>query len=708
MATVKKGGVKGKAEAAESEFRFRTTAELKVPGTLIDQIVGQEEAVQVVKKAAKQRRHVLLIGSPGTGKSMMGMAMAELLPREKLVSIMAFSNPNDENQPLIRVVPAHQGKDIVTFARLEAGKMSKHVNLIMIILLAASLIMPWWAYNHYLPINPILGGIMFMTFSMFGFASMVSFILFLNLGRRMRGVINVPKVVVNNFDQKKAPFYDATGAHAGALLGDVLHDPFQCFFATNKLRIKSGNAVAEAEIGQCLNALFERHKTRVQNRGQYQAIHLPRNELFVFGEANGFVLPVEVLSLNRHYYDGPMIKLATSENQEFIVTPEHKIALWRNGKIGYVEAQDVKESDEVVSDAKDIIIDEKDVINTYDAHQQEQCCLYYQYQEIKTKNQAWGYKRIAKAMGQNTGKTRWWHSDTHIPVPIQTANWLKERGLLPLKINNPKLPLIAKVLGATFGDGGVFENLNGIFLSSSEKEAVEEFGKDLEEIFNLNNGENSRIIEGGEYGRSWCYQNTNGNVIRFFLAAGAPKGNKTNIELKVPMWIKLNDELENNYYGAFFGGELGSPAQHIKKNRLTTLEVGITGKTGLENNRLEFLKEVSDYLSRKGVLTTSVYKGKVKGNLNNAIYRLNISTLFDNVLKFMIEIKLQYCKYKVERLYKALGLWADWKKKKYYALIEKGFGAEAVMNKLNLTPRSLYLLLNHFGPKEAAAEAAVA
>ncbi|MBI2143065.1 ATP-dependent protease LonB [Candidatus Woesearchaeota archaeon] len=227
MATVKKGSVKGKAAAAEAEFRFRTTAELKVPGILIDQIVGQEEAVQVIRKAAKQRRHVLLIGDPGTGKSMLGMAMAELLPREKLVSIMAFSNPNDENQPLIRVVPAHQGKDIVTFARIEAGKMSKHVNLIMMILLVASLVMPWWAFNHYTKINPILGGIMFMTFSMFGFASMISFILFLNLGKRIRGVINVPKMIVNNFDQKKAPFYDATGAHAGALLGDVLHDPFQ-------------------------------------------------------------------------------------------------------------------------------------------------------------------------------------------------------------------------------------------------------------------------------------------------------------------------------------------------------------------------------------------------------------------------------------------------------------------------------------------------
>jgi len=37
----------------------------------------------------------------------------------------------------------------------------------------------------------------------------------------------VPKILVDNLDREHAPFVDATGAHAGALLGDVRHDPFQ-------------------------------------------------------------------------------------------------------------------------------------------------------------------------------------------------------------------------------------------------------------------------------------------------------------------------------------------------------------------------------------------------------------------------------------------------------------------------------------------------
>ena len=38
---------------------------------------------------------------------------------------------------------------------------------------------------------------------------------------------SAPKLLVNSDGKKVAPFIDATGAHAGALLGDVRHDPYQ-------------------------------------------------------------------------------------------------------------------------------------------------------------------------------------------------------------------------------------------------------------------------------------------------------------------------------------------------------------------------------------------------------------------------------------------------------------------------------------------------
>ncbi len=42
-----------------------------------------------------------------------------------------------------------------------------------------------------------------------------------------RSTVMVPKLLVNNESKNTAPFIDATGSHAGALLGDVRHDPYQ-------------------------------------------------------------------------------------------------------------------------------------------------------------------------------------------------------------------------------------------------------------------------------------------------------------------------------------------------------------------------------------------------------------------------------------------------------------------------------------------------
>ena len=202
-------------------MEYKSTKDIKVSKNIVDQVIGQEAGVKIIKKAAQQRRHVLLIGEPGTGKSMIGLALAQMLPKEKLQDVLAFPNPNDENQPLIRAVPAGKGRELVAKSKLQASGLLKNQNIILFVLVIISMIMPWWARDYY------KSDLMFTAFFLGGMLFLAAFVIFLNLGRRMPMQAQAPKLIVDNFNKKQAPFFDATGSHAGALLGDVLHDPLQ-------------------------------------------------------------------------------------------------------------------------------------------------------------------------------------------------------------------------------------------------------------------------------------------------------------------------------------------------------------------------------------------------------------------------------------------------------------------------------------------------
>ena len=584
-------------------LEFTSTEELETNKNIIDQVIGQEQAVDVVKKASRQRRHILLIGEPGTGKSLLGMGLAQLLPKEKLVDILSFSNPNDENQPMIRVLDAGKGRDIVEKSRTGTRGMFRHQNIIMVVLLIISLVAPWWAFNHYSKVGgPLLGGLMFFAFFVGGIIFLISFVLFMNFSRRTEDKSKSPKVIVDNYGKEQVPFFDATGAHAGALLGDVLHDPFQTFKGDQTVtKIKDGK-VSEVSLGQETDRLFKLNKKRVLSKGSYEAVHLPEDQLFVYGEQGEKIAPVEVLSSNRYFYDGDMIKISTTK-EELTVTPEHKIAVWKNGKINYVEARRLKEGDGIVAKSN-VIMEEKDLV---------QAC---------------------------SGK------EESLPIIKE----LKERKLLPLTQENEKLPLISKILG--FALGGLKEKVLKV---SASEQAVKEFETDLVRLFGAKNEEENPRI----------FKTSNKMVTRFLKRLNGSK---------IPSWIKMRKDLERLFYGSLIARSFSMHAQKCS-NSLTL------------NLSKDLLKELKDYLTACGI-RSKVSSGK-----------LSIEGKIDNEILLTSEIEQSYGSGKL--VSKIQGKAAE-EKNRYDELIEKGYGAEKAMKSIDLTPRGLYLLLNHLSSETGA------
>jgi len=240
----------------------------------------------------------------------------------------------------------------------------------------------------------------------------------------------------------------------------------------------------------------------------------------------------------------------------------------------------------------------------------------------------------------------------------QIIRYLESRSLLPLSFRDPRIGILARILGYFIGDGSfdIYKEKNGrkriVTVFYGDREGLEALRKDLEFYFNIRA---SRVYSRkrkqkvktawGEFdteGTEYSIKVTSKAFALLLIKLGAPVGKKSDVEFDVPDWIK-NAPLwiKRNFLAGLFGAYGTKPTLLTEKHRYTPNSISLTvvKSKELEENLRSYLESIKKMLADFGV-TSHIWK--VKEYNGRVMYRLTIYSNTSELYQFLSRIGYEY------------------------------------------------------------------
>lgn len=247
-----------------------------------------------------------------------------------------------------------------------------------------------------------------------------------------------------------------------------------------------------------------------------------------------------------------------------------------------------------------------------------------------------------------------------------TLRQLKSRGLLPLQSDNPKLPIIARILGHLFSDGSVTHNFEikkkrthsyvNVDICASDEYSVAQIRSDIESLGCTAHSSFKTTPEIDFEGRTCTVTTIHIKLLdsafcTLLRALGAPTGSKVKLGTRIPKWLfDAPTGVQREFLASLMGGD-GEAPSILDSNPASRPRLTFHRIESLRDQGVAFARDISSLFERFGIkinlISTTKNNTRKKGP-NTVEIELRFSLTEENILRILHSIGYRYSKQKMQ------------------------------------------------------------